>query len=132
MENDLDMRSLSIIEHNIVFSISLLPPLATIKKTNIPYTLFNKLYSRTVMQNNTQYFLGLCQISNGVRLIPQTNPGAKKQEKLNSSYLIWFHEFLSERGYCNKTVPKLTTRIGKGGKIRYLSRFKSYTYSSFN
>ena len=55
-----------------------------------------------------------------------------QQEKLNSSYLIWFHEFLSERGYCNKTVPKLTTRIGKGGKIRYLSRFKSYTYSSFN
>ena len=55
-----------------------------------------------------------------------------QQEEFNSSYLIWFHEFLSERGYCNKTLPKLTTRIGKGGKIRYLSRFKTYTYSSFN
>jgi hypothetical protein len=55
-----------------------------------------------------------------------------QQEELNSSYLIWFHEFLSKRGYCQKTVPKLTTRIGKGGKIRYISRFKTYTYSSFN
>src|SRR5207302_10641137 len=55
-----------------------------------------------------------------------------QQEELNTSYLIGFHEFLSERGYCNKTIPKLTSRIGKEGKIRYLSRFKTYTYSSFN
>lgn len=55
-----------------------------------------------------------------------------QQEELNTSYLIWFHEILSERGYCNKTIPKLTSRIGKEGKIRYISRFKTYTYSSFN
>lgn len=55
-----------------------------------------------------------------------------QQEKLNSSYLLWFYNFLSERGYCNKTIPKITTRIGKKGKLRYLSRFKTYTYSSLN
>ena len=55
-----------------------------------------------------------------------------QQEEFNSSYLLWFHEYLSERGYCNKTKPKITNRIGNNGKIRYLSRFKTYTYSSFN
>lgn len=55
-----------------------------------------------------------------------------QQEEFNSSYLLWFHEFLSERNYCNKTIPKITTRIGKQGKLRYLSRFKTYTYSNLN
>lgn len=55
-----------------------------------------------------------------------------QQEEKNSSYLLWFHKILSDRGYCNKAIPKLTTRLGKKGKLRYLSRFKTYTYSSFN
>lgn len=55
-----------------------------------------------------------------------------QQEELNTSYLIWLHKFFSERGYCNTTTPKVTTRLGKEGKIRQLSRFKTYTYSSFN
>jgi hypothetical protein len=29
-------------------------------------------------------------------------------------------------------MPKILTRLGKNGKIRYISRFKTYTYSSFN
>lgn len=55
-----------------------------------------------------------------------------QQEYFNSSYLLCFHKFLSERGYCQIIIPKITTRLGKQGKIRYLSRFKTYTYSSFN
>lgn len=55
-----------------------------------------------------------------------------QQEESHSSYLFYLHEKISEKGYCNETKPKITTRIGKKGKLRYLSRFKTYTYSSFN
>lgn len=53
-----------------------------------------------------------------------------QQEHINSGYLLWFHNYLSELGYCNKTVIK--TRIGKQGKLRYIIRLKTYTYASFN
>ena len=55
-----------------------------------------------------------------------------QQEHLNSHYLIWFHNYLSKFGYCSETKPKITTRLGKGGKLRYVSRFKTYTFTSFN
>jgi len=67
------------------------------------------------------------QHGNGTRICFQ-------QEHLNSHYLIWFHCYLNKFGYCScyATTPKLTTRIGKGGKLRYVSRFKTYTFTSFN
>ena len=55
-----------------------------------------------------------------------------QQEHFNFQYLMWFHSYLSKFGYCSETKPKITTRIGKGGKLRYISRFKTYTYTSFN
>ena len=55
-----------------------------------------------------------------------------QQEYLNSQYLMWFHNYLSKFGYCSETTPKILTRLGKGGKIRYVSRFKTYTFTSFN
>ena len=55
-----------------------------------------------------------------------------QQEHTNSQYLMWFHSYLSKFGYCSETKPKVTTRLGKGGKLRYISRFKTYTYTSFN
>ena len=55
-----------------------------------------------------------------------------QQEHLNYHYLIWFHNYLSKFGYCSETKPKITTRLGKGGKLRYVSRFKTYTFTSFN
>lgn len=55
-----------------------------------------------------------------------------QQEHNHSAYLLWFHNYLSELGYCSSITPKITTRIGSQGKIRYLSRFKTYTFSSFN
>lgn len=50
----------------------------------------------------------------------------------NVEYLMWFHSFLAERGYCSKNKPKLFKRIKKNGKIFYHYRFNSYTFSSFN
>ena len=55
-----------------------------------------------------------------------------QQEHINNKYLLWFHNYLSELGYCNNILPKLTTRLGKNGKLRYISRFKTYTFTSFN
>jgi ubiquinol-cytochrome c reductase cytochrome b subunit len=65
------------------------------------------------------------QHGNGTRICFQ-------QEHLNSQYLNWFHSYLSKLGYCNETTPKITTRLGKEGKLRYVSRFKTYTFTSFN
>ena len=55
-----------------------------------------------------------------------------QQEHYHNAYLLWFHNYLSELGYCTSIAPKITSRIGKQGKLRYISRFKTYTFSSFN
>ena len=65
------------------------------------------------------------QQGNGTRICFQ-------QEHLNSQYLLWFHNYLSKFGYCSDTTPQITTRLGTGGKLRYVSRFKTYTFTSFN
>jgi ubiquinol-cytochrome c reductase cytochrome b subunit len=55
-----------------------------------------------------------------------------QQEHSNNAYLLWFHSFISKLGYCNPLTPKILTRLGKGGKIRQLSRFKTFTFTNFN
>ena len=65
------------------------------------------------------------QHGNGTRVCFQ-------QEHSNSHYLMWLHSYLSKSGYCNEAIPQITTRLGKGGKLRYISRFKTYTFTSFN
>jgi ubiquinol-cytochrome c reductase cytochrome b subunit len=47
-------------------------------------------------------------------------------------YLYWLHKFIAERGYCSKEKPNIKKRISINGKIRYILKFKTYTYSSFN
>jgi hypothetical protein len=47
-------------------------------------------------------------------------------------YLVWFHKFFAERGYCNTNKPKLTKIIAKNNKVLYMFRINSYTFSSFN
>src|SRR5690606_12660961 len=55
-----------------------------------------------------------------------------QQEHSNNAYLLWFHNYLASLGYCSPTIPKLATRLSNKGKIRQLSRFKTFTYTSFN
>ena len=55
-----------------------------------------------------------------------------QQEHSNRGYLLWFHSFVSDLGYCNSNIPRILTRLGAKGKIRQLSRFKTFTYTSFN
>lgn len=55
-----------------------------------------------------------------------------QQESSNKEYLLWFHSFLSERGYTPTGIPSIQERIGNKGKKRKVLRFKTWTYSSFN
>jgi hypothetical protein len=50
----------------------------------------------------------------------------------NVEYLMWFHSYLSSRGYCNSKKPILHKRIRKNGEIFFHYRVNSYTFSSFN
>ena len=54
------------------------------------------------------------------------------QAKINGEYLLWLHSKFASQGYCNPVVPKIITRLSKGGKIRNIIRFHTFTYSSFN
>jgi len=54
-----------------------------------------------------------------------------EQSNKNVEYLMWFHSYLSIRGYCHTQKPKLHKRIKKG-EIVYHYRINSYTFSSFN
>lgn len=49
----------------------------------------------------------------------------------NVEYLMWFHSFLVEKGYCSNKKPKFSKLIGKGNKVLFLYSFKSYSFSSF-
>jgi len=55
-----------------------------------------------------------------------------EQSNKNVEYLMWFHSYLSTRGYCNTNKPKLHKRIKKKGEIFFHYRINSYTFSSFN
>ena len=45
---------------------------------------------------------------------------------------MWFHNYLSERGYCNTNKPKLKERIRKNGTVYYHYSINSFTFSSLN
>lgn len=53
------------------------------------------------------------------------------QEKSNGEYLLWLHNSLLNLGYCKKDIPQIFTRISNSGKIRYIFRFRTFTFSSF-
>lgn len=55
-----------------------------------------------------------------------------EQSNKNVEYLMWFHSYLSERGYCSRNKPTLKTRIKKHGEIMYHYRVNSYTFASLN
>jgi hypothetical protein len=48
-----------------------------------------------------------------------------QQVSSNVEYLMWFHKFLADRGYCSNTKPKLLTRIGEGGKKRFYYQIRT-------
>lgn len=55
-----------------------------------------------------------------------------QQEHSHKAYATWLHDYLAIRGYSNPSQLIVNTRLGLGGKLRYLYRFKTWTYTSFN
>ena len=55
-----------------------------------------------------------------------------QQEESNVSYLMWFHKYLATRGYCSPKKPKLETRIGPKGRVRFFYRVRTFSFASFN
>lgn len=55
-----------------------------------------------------------------------------QQEASHSEYLLWFHNLVANLGYCSVLIPNLLTRLGAGGKIRTMLRFKTFSYPSLN
>lgn len=55
-----------------------------------------------------------------------------EQSSNNVEYLMWFHKFLSDRGYCNSKKPKLIRRIRKNNTVTFQYRVSSFTFYSFN
>ena len=60
---------------------------------------------------------------NGYRLCFQ-------QEYSHKGYITYLHNYLSTRGYTNTKPLEIQSRIGNKGKIRYLCKFKTWTYSN--
>lgn len=54
------------------------------------------------------------------------------QEASHSAYLLWLHNLISALGYCPTTIPTIFTRLAPGGKLRYVIRFKTFSFISFN
>jgi len=54
------------------------------------------------------------------------------QEHSHKDYLLWLHSIINDLGYTSDIQPVIHTRLGNYGKIRYILRFNTYTYSSFN
>nr|YP_009487284.1 hypothetical protein [Russula lepida]AWB36186.1 hypothetical protein [Russula lepida] len=55
-----------------------------------------------------------------------------EQSNNNVEYLMWFHNYLSSRGYCSNIKPRLKIRIKHKGKVYHKYRINSYTFTSFN
>lgn len=62
---------------------------------------------------------------NGVRF-------AFYQAKKNGEYLLWLHQRISSLGYCKSSIPQISSRKNHDGSLRYIYRFRTYTFSSFN
>ena len=54
------------------------------------------------------------------------------QEASHIEYIHYLHNLLSNLGYCNPKILEIKTRLGKGGKLRKIARFQTWTYTSFN
>jgi ubiquinol-cytochrome c reductase cytochrome b subunit len=54
------------------------------------------------------------------------------QEGSHQSYLLYLHNLIADKGYCNSNIPVISTRLVKDGKIRKIIRFSTWTYTSLN
>lgn len=54
------------------------------------------------------------------------------QESSHKEYLYFIHRLIANLGYCNTNIPKIKTKIGKNGKLKYFINFSTWSYEQFN
>ena len=54
------------------------------------------------------------------------------QEGSHLKYILYLHNLFSQLGYCSENIPVIQQRLVKGGKVRKIARFSTWTYTSFN
>ncbi len=55
-----------------------------------------------------------------------------QQESSNMEHLINTWKIMKKGGYCSDERPKIKDRLGENGARRYVCRFKTFSYASFN
>lgn len=50
----------------------------------------------------------------------------------NREYLHWLHKYYAQRGYCSSLPPKVSKQIGRGGKISFSYKWRTWSFSSLN
>jgi len=50
----------------------------------------------------------------------------------NVEYLMKFHAFFANNGYCSKKKPKMSKLVGKDNNVIFIYRFKTYSFSNFD
>uniref|UniRef100_UPI0022388A06 LAGLIDADG endonuclease n=1 Tax=Amoeboaphelidium protococcarum TaxID=1243177 RepID=UPI0022388A06 len=111
----------------------------------LKYNNYDFIYNVIICTNNKKLFandrigphnLDIISLIIGSLLgdshLEKRNKGTRilfEQSNKNVEYLMWFHKYLSLRGYCNNKTPKLHKRIKKEG-IFYHYRVNSYTFNS--
>lgn len=54
------------------------------------------------------------------------------QEGSHKDYLYILHKLILDLGFCKKEVPKIKSRLGKGGKIKQTIKFETFSNEIFN
>nr|YP_009663703.1 hypothetical protein [Dactylella tenuis]QCW06841.1 hypothetical protein [Dactylella tenuis] len=112
--------SLTPIILNIPFNVKSQKPKTSIVgplSPNIVSIIFGSLLGNADAKQN--------KIDNGTRI-------TFFQEGIVVKYLLWLHNQLATAGYCNSDSPKITTKLGKHGKVVKIVRFSSWTFRGFN
>ena len=50
----------------------------------------------------------------------------------NAEYIFWYHKFFADRGYCSPLKPVVKTQIGKGNRVYYSIKFRTFSFKSLN
>jgi ubiquinol-cytochrome c reductase cytochrome b subunit len=55
-----------------------------------------------------------------------------QQESSNMEHLMALWKLFNDGGYCSDDKPEITTRVAEDGRTRFVIRFKTFSYISFN
>lgn len=124
-------------DYNIVDQLSLMVLPLTVPSVNLTEKLSRLKSDKRIGPHNIDIISLIVGSTLGDSHLEKRNKGIGtrvifEQSNKNVEYLMWFHQYLSSRGYCRKEKPVLHKRIKEHGQIFYHYRINSYRYTSFN